>query len=90
VASAGALVYAAAKKENRFALPNTRLSSPSAARREWARQGPTTSRSRRRQIIQMRERLNRIFANGDRAGVRKRVVRDTDRNFWMSASQACE
>jgi ATP-dependent Clp protease protease subunit len=40
-----------------------------------------------RQIILMRERLNRIFARAT-AQTYERIVRDTDRNYWMSAEEA--
>jgi ATP-dependent Clp protease protease subunit len=87
VASAGALIYAAAKKENRFALPNTRflLHQPLGGMG-----GPAADiEIEAAQILQMRERLNRIFAKATGQDY-ERIVRDTDRNFWMSASQARE
>src|SRR5262245_15640948 len=60
VASAGALIYAAASRENRFALPNTRflLHQPLGGVR-----GPASDvEIEAAQILAMRERLNRIFA----------------------------
>ena len=87
VASAGALIYSAAKKENRFALPNTRflLHQPLGGA-----SGPTADiEIEATQIIQMRERLNRIFAKATGQEY-ERIVKDTDRNFWMTAGQAKE
>jgi ATP-dependent Clp protease, protease subunit len=87
VASAGALIYSAAKKENRFALPNTRflLHQPLGGA-----SGPTADiEIEATQIIQMRERLNRVFAKATGQDY-ERIMKDTDRNFWMSASQAME
>lgn len=87
VASAGALIYAAAKKENRFSLPNTRflLHQPLGGVG-----GPAADiEIEATQIIQMRERLNRIFARATGQDY-ERIVKDTDRNFWMSAGQAKE
>jgi ATP-dependent Clp protease, protease subunit len=87
VASAGALIYAAAKKENRFALPNTRflLHQPLGGMG-----GPAADiEIEATQILQMRERLNRIFAKATGQDY-ERIVKDTDRNFWMSAGQAKE
>jgi ATP-dependent Clp protease protease subunit len=87
VASAGALIYAAAKKENRFALPNTRflLHQPLGGMG-----GPAADiEIEATQILQMRERLNRIFARATGQDY-ERIVKDTDRNFWMSANQALE
>jgi ATP-dependent Clp protease, protease subunit len=87
VASAGALIYSAAKKENRFALPNTRfmLHQPLGGMG-----GPAADiEIEATQILQMRERLNRIFAKATGQEY-ERIVKDTDRNFWMSAGQAKE
>jgi ATP-dependent Clp protease protease subunit len=59
VASAGALIYAAAQKENRYSLPNTRylLHEPRGGVGGQA----TDVEIQAREIIKMRERLNRIF-----------------------------
>lgn len=87
VASAGALIYAAAKKQNRIALPNTRflLHQPLGGMG-----GPAADiEIEAAQIIQMRERLNRIFAEATGQDC-ERIVKDTDRNFWMTAGQAKE
>lgn len=87
VASAGALIFAAAKKERRFALPNTRflLHQPLGGMR-----GPASDvEIEANQIARMRERLNRTFAEATGQPY-ERVLRDTERNFWMSAREACE
>jgi ATP-dependent Clp protease protease subunit len=87
VASAGALIYAAARKENRFALPNTRflLHQPLGGTG-----GPASDvEIEAIQIVRMRERLNRIFARATGQDY-ERVARDTERNFWMSAQEAIE
>jgi ATP-dependent Clp protease protease subunit len=87
VASAGALIYAAARKEDRLALPNTRflLHQPLGGMG-----GPASDvEIEAHQIVQMRERLNRIFARATGQDY-ERVVRDTERNFWMTAKQACD
>jgi len=87
VASAGALIYAAAKKENRFALPNTRflLHQPSGGA------GGTASdvAIQAKEIIRMRKRLNEIFARETGQPI-ERIEKDTDRDYWMSAEQAVE
>jgi ATP-dependent Clp protease protease subunit len=41
-----------------------------------------------RQILLMRERLNRIFADATGQPYEK-LLRDTDRNHWLSAGEAC-
>lgn len=85
VASAGALVFAAAEREHRFALPNTRflLHEPSGGAH-----GPTSDvEIEVRQILAMRARLNAIFARATGQPL-ERVARDTERNHWMSAEEA--
>jgi len=86
-ASAGALIYAAAKKENRYALPNTRflLHEPRGGVGGQA----TDVEIQAREIIKMRERLNRIFAEATGKTYEK-IKEDTDRDFWMSAKEAVE
>ncbi len=85
VASAGALIYAAAKKGNRVALPNTRflLHQPLGGVG-----GPAADiEIEANQIVQMRERLNRIFAAATGHDV-ERIARDLERNHWMNANEA--
>lgn len=87
VASAGALIFAAAKPENRFSLPNTRflLHQPSGGA------GGTASdvAIQAKEIIRMRKRLNEIFAR-ETGQPLERIEKDTDRDYWMSAEQAVE
>lgn len=87
VASAGALIFVAAKPENRFCLPNTRflLHQPTGGTRGQA----SDIEIETQQILQMRERLNRIFARETRQPY-EQVVAKTERNFWMSAREAIE
>lgn len=87
VASAGAHIYLAAKKENRFALPNTRflLHQPSGGAGGRAVDIDIEAR----EIIKMRRRLNEIIAKETGQTIEK-VERDTDRNYWMSAEEAKE
>ena len=87
VASAGALIYSAAQKENRFALPNTRflLHEPRGGVGGQA----TDVEIQAREIIKMRERLNRIFAEATGKSLEK-IKEDTDRDFWMSAKEAVD
>ncbi|MFN7055608.1 ATP-dependent Clp protease proteolytic subunit [Hyphomonas sp.] len=87
VASAGALIYSAAKKENRYSLPNTRylLHEPRGGVGGQA----TDVEIQAREIIKMRERLNRIFADATGKSL-DQIKKDTDRDFWMSAAEAME
>ncbi len=85
VASAGALIYAAAKRENRFSLPNTRflLHQPSGG----AGGSASEIEIHAREIIRMRQRLNEIFAR-ETGQPLERVIKDTERDYWMSAEAA--
>jgi ATP-dependent Clp protease protease subunit len=85
VASAGALIFAAAKKENRFCLPNTRflLHQPSGGVMGQA----TDIGIEAREIVKMRRRLNEIFAEATGQPI-EQIEKQTDRNFWMSAEEA--
>lgn len=85
VASAGALIYAAAKKENRYSLPNTRflLHEP---RGGFGGQASDID-IQVKEIVRMRERLNKIFAEATGQTLEK-IKSDTDRDHWMSAEEA--
>lgn len=85
VASAGALIFCAAKKENRFALPNTRfmLHEPRGGVGGQA----TDVEIQAREIIKMRQRLNKIFSQATGQSLKK-IEADTDRDFWMSSEEA--
>ena len=87
VASAAALIYCAASRENRFSLPNTRflLHEPSGGVRGQASDVEIEAR----QILAMRERLNRIFAEATGQPYEK-LVADTGRNHWMNAGEALD
>ena len=85
VASAGAHIFLGAAKERRFCLPNTRflLHQPTGGAR-----GPASDISiEAEEILKMHERLNREIAK-ETGQPYEKVVKDTDRNFWMSAEQA--
>jgi ATP-dependent Clp protease protease subunit len=87
VASAGALIFVAAQKTKRVCLPNTRflLHQPLGGVG-----GPATDvEIEARQITLMRERLNRIFAEATGQPLEK-ILKDTDRNYWLSAEEARE
>ena len=87
VASAGALIYVAGKKERRFCLPHTRflIHQPMGGVR-----GPATDIGiEAREIVKMRERLNRLIAK-ECGQTFEKVEADSDRNYWMSAEEAIE
>ena len=85
VASAGALIYVAAPKEQRLCLPNTRflLHQPSGGTRGMA----SDIEIQAREIIKMNERLNKIFADATGQPIDK-IAKDTDRDYWLSAEEA--
>jgi ATP-dependent Clp protease protease subunit len=85
VASAGALIFLAGKKERRFCLPQTRflLHQPMGGVR-----GPAVDIDiEAKEIVKMRERLNRLIAT-ETGQTYEKVKKDTDRNYWMSAEEA--
>jgi len=85
VASAGALIFLAGARERRFCLPNTRflLHQPAGGA------GGTASDIdiEAREILRMRDRLNRIFARATGQPL-ERIEEDTHRNFWLDAEAA--
>lgn len=87
VASAGALIYAAAEKEDRYSLPNTRflLHQPSGGFRGQSSDLEIYAR----EIGIMRTRLNRIFSDATGQPM-ERIEKDTERDFWLSAEEAVE
>ena len=85
VASAGALIFTAAPRERRWTLPNTRflLHQPSGGVG-----GPASDiEIEALQILSVRARLNRIFAEATGRSV-DQVARDTERNHWLTAEEA--
>jgi len=87
VASAGALIYSAAQKENRYALPNTRLLLHEP--RGGVGGQASDVEIQVREIVRMRARLNGIFAQATGQPLEK-IVEDTDRDHWMSAEEAVD
>ncbi len=85
VASAGALIYAAAPVKQRYSLPNTRflLHQPLGGIRGSAQDLAIEAK----EILKMRRRLNEIFAQQTGQPLEK-IERETDRNLWMSAEEA--
>ena len=87
VASAGALIYVSVDRKDRFCLPHTRflLHQPAGGVGGSAADIDIEAR----EIIRMRERLNRIFAEQTGQPIEK-IEEDTRRNFWLSAVEAKE
>jgi len=85
VASAGALIFIAAPLEDRFCLPNTRflLHQPAGG----AGGSAADIEIEAREILKMRERLNRLFARQTGQAL-ERIENDTRRTFWLDAEAA--
>ena len=87
VASIATLIYVSVPRPQRFCLPNTRflLHQPAGG------MGGTASdiAIEAREIVKMRERLNRMFAKETGQTI-ERIEDDTGRNFWLDAEQAKE
>ncbi len=87
VASAGALIFIGAEKENRFCLPNTRflLHQPSGGIGGTA----TDMQIQAEQLRLMRERFDKMFAEA--TGQKpERIRKDTMRDFWLNTEQAID
>ena len=87
VASAGALIYVSVPRDDRFCLPHTRflLHQPAGGVGGSAADIDIEAR----EIIKMRERVNRVFAEQTGQPL-ERIEEDTRRNFWLSATEAQE
>jgi ATP-dependent Clp protease, protease subunit len=85
VASAGALIYVSVPLEDRYSLPNTRflLHQPSGG----AGGAASDIEIEAREILKMRDRLNRVFAR-ETGQTLARIEEDTRRNFWLDAEAA--
>lgn len=85
VASAGALIFLSVPREHRFCLPNTRflLHQPAGGTGGSA----SDIEIEAREIIKMRDRLNKIFAR-ETGQPLSRIEEDTHRNFWLGAEDA--
>ena len=87
VASAGALIYVAVPREDRYCLPHTRflLHQPAGGVGGTAADIDIEAR----EIIKMRARLNKVFAEQTGQPL-SRIEEDTRRHFWLSAVEAKE
>jgi ATP-dependent Clp protease protease subunit len=87
VASAGALIFVGAAKEDRYCLPNTRflLHQPSGGI------GGTASDMfiQAEQIRLMQQRFNKLFADAT-GQTPEKIDSDTQRDFWLTAPEAID
>ena len=87
VASAGAHIYLAVPREDRFCLPNTRflIHQPQGGMGGQA----ADIRIEAEEMMKTRERLNQTLADATGQSLEK-VQADTERNHWMSPEEARE
>lgn len=87
VASAGALIFVGAAKEDRYCLPNTRflLHQPSGGIGGKV----TDMQIQAEQIRKMRERFDDLFANATGQTAEK-IAQDTLHDFWLNTDEALE
>lgn len=87
VASAGALILLGAEKEDRVALPNSHylIHQPLSGMRGVA----SDIEIHAAEIEKMRVRINALISDETGQDLAK-VEKDTDRDFWMSATEAVE
>ncbi|THB66512.1 MAG: ATP-dependent Clp protease proteolytic subunit, partial [Spirochaetaceae bacterium] len=87
VASAGALILLAAPKDKRIGLPNSHylIHQPLSGIRGNA----TEIEIHAREIERTKVKLNQLIAE-ETGQTLKKVQKDTDRDYWMSASEALD
>ena len=87
VASAATNIFLAAKKENRFSLPNTRylVHQPSGGSRGDA----TDIAIQAEEILKTKARINKIISEETGRSL-EQVEKDTDRDYWMSVKEVIE
>jgi len=85
VASARALIYVGAQKENRYCLPNTRflLHQPSGGIGGQA----SDMEIQAEQIRQMRARFDHLFSESTGQS-KAQIAQDTQRDFWLTTDAA--
>ena len=87
VASAGITIYLAAEKENIYSLPNTRymIHQPLGGFN-----GPATDIGiEAKEILRVRTRINNLISEATNQPIEK-VNKDTDRNYWLTSTEALE
>ncbi|ASM34529.1 ATP-dependent Clp protease proteolytic subunit [Campylobacter sputorum subsp. bubulus] len=86
-ASMGAFLLSCGEKGKRYALPNSRIMihQPLGGARGQA----TDIEIQAKEILRLKEAINEILAKNTGQKVAK-IAKDTDRDFFMSAKEACE
>jgi len=84
-ASMGAVLLAAGKKGKRFALPNSEILLHQVMGQAGGQ--ATDIKIRAEHILRIKERLNKILSDHTGQSLKK-IEKDTDRDFFMPASEA--
>jgi ATP-dependent Clp protease protease subunit len=86
-ASAATIVLLATSKENRLALPNSRIMihQPSVGVQGSASDIKITAE----QVLKLRDRANRLIAEETGQSLKK-IEEDTNRDYWLSPTEALE
>ncbi len=87
VASAGITIFLGAAKNDRYSLPNTRYLIHQPAGGVYG--SAADIKIEAEEIVKMRKRVNRIISEETGQPLEK-VEADTERNYWMSATEAKE
>ena len=87
VASAGALIFVGAKRENRYCLPNTRflLHEP----RGGVGGSASDIQIQADQLLRMRERFVQLFAKAT-GQTPEKIAKDIGRDFWLTTEEALD
>ncbi len=87
VASAGITIYLGADKQDRYSLPNTRymIHQPAGGFNGQA----TDIGIEAKEILRLRKRINKMISDATGQPIEK-VDEDTDRNYWLSSTEAIE
>ncbi|MBU5677965.1 ATP-dependent Clp protease proteolytic subunit [Alkaliphilus sp. MSJ-5] len=87
VASAAITIYLAAKKQDRYSLPNTRymIHQPLGGLSGQA----TDIGIEAKEILKVRKRINSIISEATGQSLEK-IEKDTDRNYWLNAYEAID
>lgn len=86
-ASMGAILLACGEKGKRYALPNSRILIHQPL---GGSQGQATDIGiQAREILRLREELNQVLSKHTGQPV-KRIEKDTDRDYFMNSTEACE
>ena len=86
-ASAATVILLASAKEDRMALPNTRIMIHQPSMRSFG--AAEDIKRTAEQILKLRQRINELYAAETGQSIEK-VSEDTDRDYWMSADEAVE